>query len=183
MARQLVDTGGRLLNHVELVYRPGERQRVAALFRALGCGVIETGGPYLVVRVAPDGAGFLHNVLYASEATEAQLRFEEALSEALSNGKLADAHRGWRDSQLHEPQRTTHFGLRLASSGELDEILARIEAQPELGLAVAGVFRPGDPGALSDTLIQVFLHTELCAAGLVCLGQHIELQVDLSAAS
>jgi hypothetical protein len=72
----------------------------------------------------------------------------------------------------------------VGSATELDAILDAIRSVPPSAdglceLEVTGVFRPGDPGALSDSLIQAFVRTELCACGLITLGQHIELQVDL----
>ena len=39
----------RLFNHAELVHAPGERELVKRFFEALGCGVMERGGPSLVV--------------------------------------------------------------------------------------------------------------------------------------
>jgi len=41
---------------------------------------------------------------------------------------------------------------------------------------VSGVFRPGGHGCLASNLVQAFLKTDICAAGIVTLGQHIELQ-------
>ena len=38
------------------------------------------------------------------------------------------------------------------------------------------MFAPGDPGSLTDTMIQAFVHTDVVAAGLLLLGQHFELQ-------
>jgi len=50
-------------------------------------------------------------------------------------------------------------------------------------VAVAGVFRPGDPSAVTDTMIQAFVWTDVVAAGLLTLGQHIELQWHVPAPS
>ena len=41
MTRNLKDPLGRLLNHVEFVYAPGERELAKRLFRALGCRVVD----------------------------------------------------------------------------------------------------------------------------------------------
>ncbi len=176
------------LNHVELVYRPGARERVGNVFATLGCRVIETGGPYLVIQVDEKAPSFVDNVLYASEVTAEQWSFEQALAKTLEPGDgVGSAHRAYASRLRREPQRTSHFGIRVGSATELDGILGAIDSRPPAAdgvceLEVAGVFRPGDPGALSDSLIQAFVRTELCAAGLISLGQHIELQVDLSGA-
>jgi hypothetical protein len=185
MTSQLVDATGRLLNHVELVYRPGERKLVTKVFETLGCVVVETGGPFLVIQIQPGEQSFLDNVLYASEVTPAQWEFERVLLEQTeTDGKLAAAYREFDALRSREPQRTTHFGIRLESVEALEQLLARIRSLPdpelEGRLQLAAVFRPGDPGALSDSLIQAFVRTDVCAAGLIRLGQHIELQVEIS---
>jgi hypothetical protein len=168
------------------VYRPGARERVAKAFETLGCRVIETGGRYLVIQVDERASSFVDNVLYASEVTAEQWGFEEALANALEPGDgLRPAQQSFAARFQREPQRTSHFGIRVASATELDAILDAIGSMPPSSdrlceLEVTGVFRPGDPGALSDSLIQAFVRTELCAAGLITLGQHIELQVELS---
>ena len=184
MEHELVDAHGQLLNHVELVYRSGERKLVAKVFETLGCSVVETGGPYLVIQVSATSGNFLNNVLYASEVTAAQAQLESALEDQLvGGGAVASAFRAYEEQGRREPQRTTHFGIRMPSVDDLEKTLARIEsldcAELDGRLEVAGVFRPGDPGALSDALIQGFVHTNVFASGLVSLGQYIELQAQL----
>jgi hypothetical protein len=183
MVRQLIAGRGRLLSHVELVYRPGERRIVAAFFELLGCAVVDPGREFLVVHVDPENRDprMLDNCLYASEATPEQLRFEEALATALrEEGALRSAHLALGARNTVAPQRTTHFGIRVASLEALDEIVARLRSAPPTELAgrveVAGVVRPGDPGSLSPMLAQAFVRTDSCAAGFVSLGQHVELQ-------
>ncbi len=51
-AQGFVNYTGRLLNHVEMVYRPGERKLVSKLFTALGCQVIDSGATHLYIAVA-----------------------------------------------------------------------------------------------------------------------------------
>ncbi len=179
----------RMLNHVEMVYRPGDRELVGRLFELLGCAAVETGGPFLIIHVDPEhrDPSKLDNCVYASEMTPAQLQLEEALSQALdSEPALSQGHAGYTDHNTSRPQFTTHFGLAM-SVDELDAVLARIEAaqadDPEVGkhVSIAGVFRPGDPGSLTPTLVQAFVNTDLCAAGLVTLGQRFELQARVPA--
>jgi hypothetical protein len=49
---------------------------------------------------------------------------------------------------------------------------------PELAgrVSVSGVFRPGDPGSYTDTMVQAFVRTDVIASGLLTFGQHVELQ-------
>ena len=75
----LLNYKGRLLNHVEMIYRPGERHLVTKLFTALGCTVIDTGATHLYIAVgSPDKYG-LNNSLYASEVTQEQWLLDSRL--------------------------------------------------------------------------------------------------------
>ncbi len=184
MASQLVDEKGRFLNHAELVYRPGERKLVPRVFEALGCIAVETGGPYLVIQIDPSQGDLINNVLYASEVSAEQWEFETLLQQELGRSReFAAAHRAYDSLRAAQPQRTTHFGIRMASVTELEQTLERVGSlkDPELEgrLEISGVFRPGDPGALSDALIQAFVRTDVCACGLISFGQLIELQAQL----
>jgi hypothetical protein len=58
------------------------------------------------------------------------------------------------------------------------------DTDPELAgrVSVSGVFRPGDPGAYTDTMVQAFVRTDVVAAGLLAFSQHVELQYQLPSA-
>ena len=43
-------------------------------------------------------------------------------------------------------------------------------------MKLAGVFRPGDDGSVSEELVQAFVSTDVVAAGMLAFPQHIELQ-------
>jgi len=185
MERQLISGSGGLVNHLEMVYRPGERALVGHLFGALGCQVIETGRRFLVIHADPQAADprMLDNCLYASEVTPEQWEFEAALQRELGSSRdLLDSYRSFAAMTREKPQHTTHFGIRLSSLVRLEEILTRLESlrdeTPSLRhrVEIAGIFRPGDAESLSETLVQAFVRTDLCAAGFVSLGQYIELQ-------
>ena len=131
----------------------------------------------------PEGKSFYDNCLYVSEAVEEQRELEAILRLGLEAGsELGDRHQKFVARFEREPQRTTHLGIRLASLDELEAVLTRLE---ELGaelpgrVRVASVIRPGDASSLDPKLVQAFVRTNLCAAGLLCLGQHFELQVHL----
>jgi hypothetical protein len=177
----LTDT--RAINHVELVYRPGERALAGRVFELLGCRPSDTGGTYLTSFVEPSEGDFCNNAVYASEVTPEQWRLECALTDALAaGGALAEAAHGYLDRFHDEPQRSTHFGIRIPDRERYDAIIAGLrdagEHDPELKgrVRVSGVFAPGDPGSLTDVMIQAFVHTDVVAAGLLTLGQHFELQ-------
>jgi hypothetical protein len=169
----------RHLTHVELVYRPGERRLAGELFGVLGCRVVDRGGVYFTAFVEPADADYVTNVLYASEVTPEQWHLEEELR---AQSRLREPLLAYADHLRHQPQRSFHFGLRIPEEGALEATLDRIRAAGEHDselagrVAVAGVFRPGDPGAITDTMIQAFVWTDVVASGLLALGQHIELQ-------
>lgn len=176
------DTATRALNHVELVYAPGERPLAHALFELLGCEVRDSGGPFLSARIAPGQDSLVNNVMYASEVVAEQWALEQALRVALDGGVLAGPAADYDATLRAHPQRSCHFGIRYPTTEDLDDTLDRIDRvadhSPELAgrVSVSGVFRPGDPGSYTDTMTQAFVRTDVIASGLLAFGQHIELQ-------
>lgn len=173
----------RRITHAELLHRPGERELAKRVLELLGCRVLDRGGHFFSAFVEPQVTDYVTNVLYASEVTSEQWAFEAQLDLATTgNGSLAEARTAWEAHMRVRPQYTYHFGLRLPTEEALDEALARIGAAGDDGgelagrIGVAGVFRPGDPDAATDTMVQAFVRTDVIACGLVTLGQHIELQ-------
>jgi hypothetical protein len=189
----ITDTGHRL-NHVEMVYRPGERALAGRIFELLGMRVLDRGGTWMTALVDPGVADFSNNACYASEVTPEQWELEQSLAAALDRDDAGEeagvgqAARAYLERLHTEPQRSFHFGIRYPSVDALDATLARIDAvgdtDPELvgRVGVSGVFRPGDPGALADTMIQAFTRTDVVAAGILAFGQHVELQYQFPAA-
>lgn len=173
----------RRITHAELLHRPGERALAARLFALLGCEVVDRGGHWFTARVDPGSGSYTDNVLYASEVTPEQWAFESAFAAQLGgDGDLAAAAAAWTASLRERPQYSYHFGIRLATREALEQAVLDIEHaganDPELAgrIAISGVYRPEDPDAATDTMMQVFVHTDVLACGLLTLGQHIELQ-------
>ncbi|HKD68890.1 MAG TPA: hypothetical protein VKB84_18745 [Candidatus Binataceae bacterium] len=172
---------GRLLNHLEMVYRPGERHLVTKLFTALGCTVTDSGHTHLGIAVGATDKFGLNNAMYASEVTAEQWALEEQLQKALEGkSPLSAAYAGYEEKFRRNPQLTSHFGIRYPSFEALEKTLAQLEnnLDPELAgrVQVKGVFRPGEPGSMSDFIMQAFIKTDIAASGLITFGQHIELQ-------
>ena len=182
-----IDAGtARHLNHVELLYRPGERELAKRVFELLGFRVMDRSGTFFTAFVEPGESDFANNAVYASEVTEEQWALERALDAALgSDGDVGVTARAYLDRLRHEPQRSFHFGVRYPSVEALDATLARIDdvgaTDPELAgrVAVSGVYRPGDPGSYTDTMVQAFARTDVVAAGILAFGQHVELQYQI----
>lgn len=180
---EILDAQGRLLNHVELVYAPGERALAAQLFETLGCRVVDNGGAWLAAKIDGESSDLRNNVLYASEVTPEQWRFEQALRRAAGAGELAAAESSYRALLAERPQLAPHFGIRYPTPAAWQATIERLRILGGGALSgrieVSGVFTPGRPNAGpddTDVLMQAFLRTDLAATGLLTLGQHIELQ-------
>ena len=172
---------GRLLNHLEMVYRPGERHLVTKLFTTLGCTVTDTGHTHLGIAVGVTDKFGLNNAMYASEVTPEQWALEQQLQKALEGGSaLGAAYAGYEEKFRRDPQLTSHFGIRYPSFDAVEKTLDHLQngLDPELKgrVEIKGVFRPGAPGSMSDFIMQAFIKTDIAASGLITFGQHIELQ-------
>ena len=171
----------RLLTHVELLYRPGERDLASRFLALLGCESVDRGGHWFTSFVEPSAErDYATNVLYASEVGEEQWALEQAIH-GLEAGAI---HRA---AMRAEPQKSTHFGIRVASEAVLSDIVERVRRAASEDptfrgrVAVDGIYRPGDPGAIAPNMVQAFVWTDIVAAGLLTLGQHIEMQWHLPA--
>jgi hypothetical protein len=178
----ITDTGHRL-NHVEMVYRPGERALAGRVYELLGMRVLDRGGTWMTALVDPDVADFSNNACYASEVTTEQWELEQALAGAIAGGDAGVGHsaRAYLDRLHTEPQRSFHFGIRFHSRDDFDATLDRVRAaehDSELAgrVALSRVFHPDEPGAAAPNMIQAFVRTDVVAAGLLAFGQHVELQ-------
>jgi hypothetical protein len=176
---------GRGLTHAEFVYQPGERHLAAAFFELLGCRPSDRGGEFFSSFVEPAVADYSSNVFYASEVTPEQWALEQAIGADTTT--VARTRTAYLERLRREPQRSFHLGFKVPTEAELDATVARVAAaatdHPDLArrVAVAGVFRPGDPGALAPNMVQAFIWTDVVAAGLLSMGQHIEVQWHLPA--
>jgi hypothetical protein len=185
----------RQLNHVEMVYRPGERMLAARVFELLGLRVVDPGGRWPFALGDPALADFSNNACYASEVTPEQWALEQALEAAIGTqgdvrvagdaaadaGGVGSTARAYLDRMRVEPQRTFHVGIRIFGREDFDATLNRMRAaatDPDLAgrITVIGVFYPDEPDALAPNMIQAFVRTDVVAAGLLAFGQHVELQ-------
>jgi hypothetical protein len=134
-----------------------------------------------VVSVGATDKFMLNNSLYASEVTEEQWRLEQQLRKALEGeSPLAAAYAGYEEKFRRNPQLTSHFGIRYPSFEAVEKTLDHLQndLDPELKgrVEIKGISRPGDPGSMTDFIMQAFIKTDIAASGLITLGQHIELQ-------
>jgi hypothetical protein len=168
----------RRLTHVELLYRPGQRQLAAEVLRLLGCVPVDRGGTWFTSFIDPAGVGdYANNALYASEVSKEQWRLEQAMAST-----VAVPHAEYVALMRREPQRSAHFGFRVPEESALENLVSDVRKagadDPELAgrVGIDGVYRPGEPGAIAPNMVQAFVWTDVVATGLLSLGQHIELQ-------
>ena len=178
----ITETGHRL-NHVEMVYRPGERALAGKVFELLGMRVLDRGGTWMTALVDPEVADFSNNACYASEVTPEQWELEQTLADAIAGDdtSVGRAARAYLGRLRTEPQRSFHFGIRFLARDDFDATLERVravDADPELAgrVALLRVFHPDEPGAAAPNMIQAFVRTDVVAAGVLAFGQHVELQ-------
>jgi hypothetical protein len=179
-------TGHRLnhrLNHVEMVYRPGERALAGRVFELLGMKVLDRGGIWMTALVDPEVADFSNNACYASEVTPEQWALEQTLATAIdrTGDAVGERARAYLERLRKEPQRSFHFGIRFLARDDFEAALDRVRAahdDPELDgrVTLSAVCHPDGPGAYAPNMIQAFVRTDVVAAGLLAFGQHVELQ-------
>jgi hypothetical protein len=193
MGRAVLQPNSRLLNHSELFYAPGDRALARALFRAIGCRVLDpqeeeapsdlgpAGNPYLIIFVDPTSTDLIDNVMYASEVEPAQWQLEQALRERIAKDESLQArYADYRACFARYPQGMTHLGVAMDEQ-QIDAALERVAAAPEFKgrLEIAGPFRPGEPGSVDPRVIQGFIRTDIVSSGFLLAGQQIELQARL----
>jgi len=192
--RPLTRPGARMLNHLELVYAPGERGLARRLLEGLGFRVLDpqtdpipenlgpAAAPFLIVYLDPDNDDVIDNVLYVSEAREEQWRFETALRKRLAEDpELSALHAGLRQAYAGSPQAMMHFGVAYPSAEEVKAAVERLSREPSLAerVTLSTVFEPGGPGSVDDRVVQGFVYTDVISTGMLLTGQQIELQVRL----
>ena len=172
------------LNHVEMVYRPGERHLATRVFELLGMRVVDNGGEWLFALVDPSVGDASNNACYASEVTPEQWTLEQTLASAMASGDSPGGRtRRGRIPTRCRPSRSTRSTSGSATStgrtSTRPSTASRTAAtDPDLAghAALLGIYDPSEPGAYALGMFQAFVRTDVVAGGLLALGQLIELQ-------
>jgi hypothetical protein len=177
---------GRGLNHLEVLYQPGERALAVKFAEMLGCAVVETeqvnetGSTYMCVHPEPEDRDMVNNVLYLSEVRPAQRDLEAALNrQVASDAALASALAAYRVKARSRPHGIPHFGLRFPSFESIEPVLEALGHcdDPQMKDRISlHVVRPDNAQSMTADLIQAFVYTDIVATGLFPFGQLIELQ-------
>jgi hypothetical protein len=172
-----------LLNHHEMVFKPGEREHARAFFETMGFAVADMAdGQHIAVQIDPE-AGFTgDNVLYANELTPAQQNLEAALDQALATDThLAEMVERYQRIRWKHPQYVSHFGASLPTHADWKERVERLQEANRSHELLKGrinikIGEPGLPEALGP-LSQAFIHTDILAVGPFALaGMLFDLQ-------
>jgi hypothetical protein len=175
---------GAVLSHVEAVYRPGDRQLAIDLFEALGCKTYDTDTPSLsgksYVSVHPDpSVRGLDDVIYLSEMTAEQSRFDDMLRQRIDgDAELSAARADFRALASAKPFGLSHIAMRYPDYETLERVLDGLEDRltPEMKQrSVLRVFRPGDAEEITWESVQAFVYTDIAVAGCSAFGQVFEL--------
>jgi len=183
---RIADYKGKLLNHVEALYRPGERQLAVALAEALGCAISDTGfsgdgdETFLAAHPNPDDRNVQNNVFYISPMRPEQQALEESLRQFMEG----DADRrqqldAYREAARTKPFGVPHFALRFPTGQAVQEAADRVRQAlgDRLGDRLhVRVFHHGDPDGAGGDVVQGFVYQDVIVSGSFLLGQLIELQ-------
>lgn len=177
---------GNLLNHVETLYRPGEREIAVQLVQALGCAVSDTGfkgdgeETFLAVHPNPDDRNMQNNAFYMSPMRPEQQAVEtrlKCLSEEDADFRVK--LEVYRQTARTKPFGVPHFALRYPSGQAVQQVADTLEKSlaSKLGDRLhIRVFRPEDADAAGGSLVQGFVYQDVIVSGSFLYGQLIELQ-------
>lgn len=184
--KKIAQYTGTLLNHVETLYRPGERGLAIALAEALGCAITDTGfsgdadETFLAVHPNPDDPDMTSNAFYMSPMRPEQQAIEQRLARlAELDDTLRLGLEAYRRTARAKPFGIPHFALRYASGDEVEQVAAAVTGSlaARLGDRLhVRVFHPRDPDAAGGPSVQGFVHQDVIVSGSFLYGQLIELQ-------
>lgn len=177
---------GNLLNHLETLYRPGEREIAIRMATALGCAISDTGfkgdgdESFLAVHPNPADPDPRNNAFFMSPMRPEQQALEARLVQlAQEDAGLAATLETYRYTARTKPFGVPHFALRYATGDAVAEAAERLKAAlgAELGDRLhVRVFEPGESGATGARLVQGFVYQDVIVSGSFLYGQLIELQ-------
>jgi hypothetical protein len=183
---KIADYKGHLLNHIEALYRPGERQLAIELAEALGCAISDTGfsgdgdETFLGIHPNPDDMNGQNNVFYISPMRPEQQALEDQLRQFVENdAALQRRVEAYRETARTKPFGVPHFALRYPTGPAVQEAADRVRSSlgERLGERLhVRVFNIDDPDAAVGNVVQGFVYQDVIVSGSFLHGQLIELQ-------
>lgn len=181
--QKIAECRGNMINHVEALYRPGDRKLAIELAEVLGCSITDTGidsrsnGTYLAIHPNAADPDINNNAFYVSQVTDEQYALEAALSNLGQGNAILAEHLARYHAKVRAwPFGIPHIGLRYGSEQQIEDVATRL-ARASHALrerTKVRMFRP-EPNSPSE-FIQGFVHQDVIVAGSFFLGQMIELQ-------
>ena len=180
------NNAGNLLNHIEALYRPGERDLAIQLVEALGCSISDTGflgdGPetFLAVHPNPADADGRNNVFYMSPMRPEQQALEARLAQLLlQDSVLAASMERYRHAACTLPFGVSHFGLRYSDESAIRAAIdnvRRVMSGTPGDRVHTRIFHPDAGERAGSTVVQGFVFQDVIVSGSFAFGQIIELQ-------
>jgi hypothetical protein len=185
--QKIGEYSGKLLNHFEANYRPGDRQLAQEFLTALGLEINDFGFS------APDATQMMgihfeatdrdptNNIIFLHQMSETQAEFDAVLRDRLANDpELAEAQAKFLERVDKYPGGTPHFGIRYRSMEALDQTIERLEAtSSDLRPRVKVTEMPPYPARPDmPDIRQVFVQSDVISTSPAGFGQTIELQAD-----
>jgi hypothetical protein len=177
---------GRLLNHLAVFYRPGERDLAWELAEAIGMTAVDIpiaeGFSLIAAHPNDDDRDITNNIIFLSEMEPMQAALDGLIAKkAAADPELSEVLNAYRERSKAQPESHPHFGIRFTSSETLDPVVEKLRTQlsPALRERVTVTETPpyGTIPPFPD-IRQVFVHTDVFATGSHLYGQIIELQVE-----
>lgn len=170
------------LNHVNMVFPPGDRDAAYAFCELLGFNVQDT-PPWISVGVEPsESDNWADNVLYAAEAIPAQVTFEKKLAQLVAGDPATcEALEHYKSVRRAHPQLAYHWGVHVPTHDDWQARVAHMQDaaanHPLLkGRVEVLVFEPETNPHSISTQSQAFVRTDVLAAEGFAFGLEIELQ-------
>lgn len=178
---------GKLLNHLEGLYRPGEHDLVVELLEALDMAAVDivfAEGTSPLISVHPNGEDrdATQNVMFLTEMSPAHAELEKLLeTRVAADPELGAAVKTYKDKARTRPSGIPHFGVRYPSTEAFEPVLDKLRngLSPALKERVTVTeMPPYKVMAGLPEIRQVFLYQDVFVSGFSAFGQLIELQTD-----
>lgn len=185
--KKISEYTGVMLNHLEAVYRPGDRQLAREFLTALGLHVQDfsysepDATQMLAIHFEPADKDSTNNIIFLHQMSPPQAAFDEQLRSALANNAtLTDAKELFDETIRKYPGGTPHFGVRYRSMEELDQVVERLNSvsndlEPRVTVTEMAPYAPREG---MPNIRQVFVQTDVITTSPAGFGQTIELQVE-----
>jgi hypothetical protein len=184
--QKMADYSGGFLNHMEGIYRPGDKALAVELAEALGLAVseirfTENSRPLVAVHPNAEDTDPTNNVVFLYEMPKVQSDVLELMERRMvDDAEFREVMTNYRNAARETPAIMPHFGLRYASDEKLEKVMGTLAAlSPPLKDRVSvWEVPPYQPIAGLPDIRQVFVCTDVFMVGSAGLDQVIELQVD-----